>query len=44
MPTATLVKTEAHSENPNSLLARIREGIIGKDCQITTPFGLRQLT
>ncbi|MFT2097699.1 aminotransferase class V-fold PLP-dependent enzyme [Marinomonas sp. 2405UD66-6] len=44
MPTATLVKTEAHSENQNSLLARIREGIIGKDCQITTPFGLRQLT
>ncbi|MEP3351181.1 MAG: aminotransferase class V-fold PLP-dependent enzyme [Marinomonas sp.] len=44
MPTATLVKTEAHSEGLNSLLARIREGIIGKDCQITTPFGLRQLT
>lgn len=44
MPTATLAKTETHSEGLNSLLARIREGIIGKDCQITTPFGLRQLT
>ncbi|MEO9273331.1 aminotransferase class V-fold PLP-dependent enzyme [Marinomonas sp. 5E14-1] len=44
MPTATLVKTEAHSENQNSLLARIYEGVIGKNSQITTPFGLRQLT
>lgn len=44
MPTATLVKTQANIESSTALLTRIREGIIGNNTSITTPFGLRLLT
>ncbi len=44
MPTATITKTEISNNNQNALMDRIRQGVIGKDSQITTPFGVRALT
>ena len=49
MPTATLTRTEAKTNNAladrkDVLMTRIRQGVIGKDTQITTPFGERLLT
>ena len=44
MPTATITKTEISNNNQNALMDRIRQGVIGKDSQITTPFGVGTLT
>lgn len=44
MPTATLTRIETDNHNQDDLITRIRQGIIGKDSQITTPFGPRLLT
>jgi len=44
MPTATIKNIETGNTRQDTLMTRIRHGVIGNDSQITTPFGQRLLT